>query len=956
VRQFLPILGFLFVLFGLFPAPDGNLLRNGDFAEVTDGQLPAHWGMGVTVKQKVSVVPDKGPDGKGALQVGIRNTHEQFGEITQGIKADPNTAYVLSGSIRSTAFRQAFLQVRLYRDGRRLGQVRTVRSSQSWRSVEQVFHTGRADSVNILCRYMQGKEMVGQTAWFANVSVVKAPPPGPENPVAVATFEAIGIRVPCGGAPKPTDRMSVRYRRKVDARWQDGLPLFYCPTDNEFRGSLVDLEPGTVYEIECWLAKTPEKLLRLSAETWSEEIPVAEVRTLPAGPRKEPLIIRDQGGPDGWIVYRPAAGQQAVIDVGDRRISAVFFDQASYVMIEGLTIRGGRRNGVNVWGSHHIRVRGCDIANWGDPGIREEGPPGGPHVDARRDHVGVRVSGGSRQVVVERNFIHSPNGTANSWEYGHPAGPLGIRLDRTGGNNVVRHNDIVGSETHWWNDAIESNSNGSVTGGPYQDTDIYGNVLAFSNDDGTELDGGQINVRFHRNWIVWALCGISHAPNISGPSYSFRNLISGLGEERLAVGSAFKMGGNLHSLGMNVILHNTVYGAGGGLQSVGFGKGKDSGAYIAYSRNNVFADRVGGAGGIGGDVTNISRDPRNDFDHDLTSRSKTRLTTGGEEHAVTEAPVFLDPERGDFRFAKGSAGLDQAVPLPGFNDRSAGKGPDMGALEAGMPDTACFPPRPGGMTALPCRTRLRHVAGKTTRQVIALRAPRALGTRWIATTNAPWLRCEPASGSTADAVQEVHVGPVASLQEQRLHRGAVTFRTDQGYTRTVLVDARVCPEHEVTVVVEAESATIGGAFQKVAEPTASKGFFVHAPEASEQVEGVGHRQSQPGTLTFTFGIPEDGVYYLMGRCMILGPRAFAVDHDSFHFAIDSGDKICWDLWTLPRDRWAWSQARARTKGHSLNPLPLKAGTHTLVIHSREPLTRIDRVALTNDPHGPPPRD
>jgi len=954
VTRYPCLLCLAFLPFALALAQDTRLVRNGDFSEVAAGQQPAHWRVGTTVTQKVTIVPNQGPDGVAALQVDILNTHKHFGEISQDIRIDSNTAYVLKGSIRSTANRLAFLQVKLFQKGKELRRVSAARSSQSWREVEQVLHTGEADKATILCRYMQTKAMVGQTAWFANISLGKAPPPEPRNPVAVATFEAIGVRVPCGGVPKPTERMPVRYRRRADTRWREGLPLFYCPTDNEFRGSLVDLEPGTVYEIECWLKNTPEKLLTLSATTWAEEIPIGEVRTLPVGPRREPLIIRDQGKPDGWIVYRPAAGQQAVIEAGDKGSFALQFDQASYVMVEGLTIRGGGRDAVNIWGSHHIRVRGCDIANWGDPGIRKEGLPGGLYVDARGGrinyHVGVRVASGSRQVVVERNFIHSPNGTANSWEYGHPMGPQGIVLDRTGGNNVVRHNDIVGSETHWWNDAIESISNGSVTGGPYQDTDIYGNLLAFSNDDGTELDGGQINVRYHRNWIVWALCGISHAPNVSGPSYSFRNLIAGLGEERMAAGSAFKMGGNLLSPGMNVILHNTVYGAGGGLRSVGYGKGKDRGAYIAYSRNNVFA------GPGGGDVTNVSRDPRNDFDYDLTSRGKAALGTAGEEHAVTEKPVFLDPEKGDLRFAKGSSGLDQAFPLPGFNDRYAGKGPDMGALEAGTPGPLCFPPRPGGMTALPCRALLRHATGKTTRQVIALRVPPALGTRWTATANAPWLRCEPASGSTADGVQEIRVGPIAGLKEQRLHRGAVTFRTDQGYTRTVLVDARVYPGNDVTVVVEAESGTIGGGFLKVADPTASRGFFIHAPEAKEQAERVGHEQSQPGTLTIPFEIPEDGVYYLMGRCQVLGPREFAVRHDSFYFTIDGGDKIRWDLWNLPHNQWGWHQAREQAKGHSANPLRLKAGKHTLVIHSREPLARIDRVAITNDPYGTPPRD
>jgi hypothetical protein len=519
-----------------------------------------------------------------------------------------------------------------------------------------------------------------------------------------------------------------------------------------------------------------------------------------------------------------------------------------------------------------------------------------------------------------------------------------VILALTGGNNVVRYNDIVGSETHWWNDAIESIRNGSVDGGPYQDTDIYGNVLAFSNDDGTELDGGQINVRYHRNVISWALCGISHAPNCSGPSYVFRNVI-GLGEERLSSGSAFKMGGNQLSPGMNVILHNTIYGPGGGLRSVGFGSGKDRGAYIAYSRNNVFAGRGGG------DVTNVSRDPRNDFDYDLTSRGGVNLACGGEQNAITETPAFRDAKAGDLRFADGSAGLDQAVRLPGFNDEYAGKAPDMGAMEATAAETFCFPPRPGGMTATPMRTELRHVSGKDTWQTVRLVAPTALGSRWTATANAPWLRCEPASGTTADGVQEVRVGPVPGLQEERLYRGAVTFRTDGGYTRTVLVNAKVYPANDFSVVFEAESGDVGGGFRKVADKTASGGFFIHAVEAEEKAEGVGHEQSQEGTLRFSVKVPTDGVYYLMGRCYVKGPKEFAVRHDSFYYSVDGGEKTRWDLWTVPYDQWAWSQAREQGKSSARQPIPLKAGAHTLVIYSREPLARLDQLAITNSPYG-----
>ena len=58
----------------------------------------------------------------------------------------------------------------------------------------------------------------------------------------------------------------------------------------------------------------------------------------------------------------------------------------------------------------------------------------------------------------------------------------------------------------------------------------------------------------------------------------------------------------------------------------------------------------------------------------------------------------------------------------------------------------------------------------------------------------------------------------------------------------------------------------------------------------------------------------------------------------------------WDLWHLPYDTWGWSQAREQARSHAPHTFELKPGTHTLTIHSREPLCRLDRVVLTTNPY------
>jgi hypothetical protein len=938
----------LAVLFAAAPPSAGgqNLLPNGDFSAVENG-LPAAWSV-VDTGQAVAIDRDEKPAGCAqSLRIVVKIAAPNEGQVTRKLgNLKPGATYVLEGSLKSTVDRLGFLQVKLYAGGKERKRLTVPDpSGPEWKRVRFSFSTEDADEVEILCRYRQGQEHVGQTAWFAQVVLTEAGPPRLLTGEAVSTFQCLGIRVRYDGGPTSKTICRVQYRKQGDMEWRQGMDLVPCPWDQEFRGSLFWLSSGTEYEVECQLldAGKPLSAVRLTGVTWGEEVPVGEVRELPAGSSKAPLVIRDQGKPEAWILYRPAAGGATTIDAGREADQAVLFEGAAYVVLENATLRGGQRDCVNVTKSHHIRVRRCDIAEWGDPGTPKPGLDKGLYVDKNgrqiNYHVGVRVSQGSSQAVVEDNFIHSPRGTANSWQYGHPMGPQGAVLDRTGGNNVVRNNDIVGSETHWWNDALESISNGEVNGGPYRDTDIHGNVLAFSNDDGTELDGGQINVRYWHNWIDKALCGVSCAPNLSGPSYVFRNLIAGLGEERDAAGSAFKMGGGVKwSPGMCFLLHNTIYGKGGGLRSVGYGSDADRGGYVAFSRNNLFA------GPGGGDVANVSADPRNDFDYDLTSRGGVSLAVGGEAHAVKETPRLQDADHADFRLADGSPGVDQGCRLPGFNDDFTGAAPDMGAFERGRDDDAIFPPRPTGMSALPLhQTMTCRVGNPADKGEVKLLAPPASGNRWTAYPNSPWLRCVPAEGSTSAEPQTVSVTVAnADLALQR-YRAAVTFRTDLGYCRTVMVDAKVYPASPVVLSFEAESAKVAGGFRTVRDEAASGGAYLDRPD---------QENLQTGSAEFSFDVLGDGVYYVTARCFIPSPDAGL--HDSFEFAMDGAAKRTWDLEGVGIDRWSWTLVSARDEASPCR-FELTKGRHTLVIYTRERLARLDRVAVTNSPYAEEPK-
>jgi hypothetical protein len=104
------------------------------------------------------------------------------------------------------------------------------------------------------------------------------------GPRAVPTFECIGLYwSPAGGAK---DRAClVRYRAAGEVDWHDGLPLWFDERDGQYRGSLVNLKPGTSYEIALALnGKFPRTAL--TAKTWPENFPWREPWPFPRARRR----------------------------------------------------------------------------------------------------------------------------------------------------------------------------------------------------------------------------------------------------------------------------------------------------------------------------------------------------------------------------------------------------------------------------------------------------------------------------------------------------------------------------------------------------------------------------------------------------------------------------------------------------------------------------------------------
>ena len=333
-------------------------------------------------------------------------------------------------------------------------------------------------------------------------SFTAVPADASEPPSTVSTFHCIGVYwSPHDGSGDNV--CQVHYRSHGSPGWKEALPLWHDDRGvggypAGYRGSIVNLDPGTAYEIKLELLKTgtEEELL---AETWSEEFPIAHTVHLPAGTTNQPLEITGSGSPDGYVLYTHPDGGRSTIDVDNQEDSCIYVG-ASYVVVRGLTLRRARVHGIRILNNvHDVVIEECDISGWGR---LQEGEWG-----YNNDAAVFSDSPNIERIIVQRNKLHHPRADTNSWKEQartipsnthHPLGPVAIvfkpRNERAG-NYVIRYNEIYSDEDHYYNDCMGETKNFSYTGFPIRDTDIYGNYVANCWDDGIEVEGANCNVR-----------------------------------------------------------------------------------------------------------------------------------------------------------------------------------------------------------------------------------------------------------------------------------------------------------------------------------------------------------------------------------------------------------------------------------------------------------------------------
>lgn len=722
--------------------------------------------------------------------------------------------------------------------------------------------------------------------------------------------------------------LKVVYRKLPAGKWQTAYAPIRDNDAGNYRGSIVNLEESSDYILRAlvdnkvWYSKP--------FRTWNSHKAVGRTIVLDKNNFKGELNKIISGKPYAWVRYTCAPNFTLT---NDGKTPLIVADKVKYVIFDGLKLKGGRRNAVIISNSSNVIIRNCDISGWGRPGVQRLDLDGKYYCGEQKNQV-VNFDGAidiseSRNVTVERCFIHDPLTRANSWQFSHPAGPEAITIYNCR-STVIRHNDFVGSDEHRWNDAVEGRGNGSKIGGINSDADVYGNFMIFASDDCIELDGGQHNIRCFGNRIEGSYSGISIQGCMRGPSYVFDNWINDLGDEYGLSGQSLKTSSRASGkYAKSFIFNNTFSGRGNGTSSI---KHLPMEIY-----NNVFT---------GSTKLTIGKHPCVN-DHNLVQKADKKH---GKNTIVRTAPGFAAPERGNYAPAKNSIMHGKAKKLDGFT-----RGNTLGAMQS----NSCYeqlPRRP-----IPVKldaatlTFARNESEKSFTATVQSDEEFRKEFSIVKTDVADWIEVTPSKGilQTGQSITFNVKLNRRKMRGRRNWRGAFLIRFADGLSRPVAVyasgvgsDAKAEAKklNAFVTFVEAENPVNANTYPVIDHPQANGKKAVNFNKLNPSAPPKDPKQVN----CYEFSVPKDGYYTIALRMRADGDYGM---HDTFYASIDSEKLAKHTLAQHIGNEWAWCVPSGLKK----NPLMsgsfaycyLKKGKHTFRIAPREQLY-FDTLGVTDN--------
>lgn len=507
------------------------------------------------------------------------------------------------------------------------------------------------------------------------------------------TLHSLTIEWPIGGDADLDGVVSVRFRERGATTWRTAMALRRVPAGsnagfswgNRHSGSLMDLRPGTTYEIELNL-KDPDG--------------GSTVRTVQARTRPVPAPMANAPvkavTPSNFSSVAASAQPGDVLQLGPGTYSGFSWSRSG---VEGkpIVIRGSSgaviNGNVDIIGQQHVHLTGLTI----NGRVRFNSSK---HVAITRNTIKTNGDGIVTFLRAENAYIADNVITgATTWaasSLGVSGNNVGEGILVTGPGHVVMNNRVIG-----FRDGISFLEQSEAV--DQFSIDVLNNDIRNAADDGIEADYCFHNCRILRNRITNAFMGASSQPSLGGPTFFVRNVMYNV------LMSPFKLHNG--STG-DLLLHNTVVKSGDGL-------GIFAGAPIRHARfrNNLF---IGGPGGTyngyntgSGRVVQVAdldaATSQADYDAYGTTASSFSGQLGSARFASLEAlrsqttekhavqiglNVFASPtsmpgspmtayNAPDLRPAATAAVVDKGIVIPNVNSGFRGAAPDIGAYEAG---------------------------------------------------------------------------------------------------------------------------------------------------------------------------------------------------------------------------------------------------------------------------------
>ncbi|HEV7405764.1 MAG TPA: right-handed parallel beta-helix repeat-containing protein [Chthoniobacteraceae bacterium] len=568
------------------------------------------------------------------------------------------------------------------------------------------------------------------------------------------TLLCLGFRWAIEGDDNRNATVEVAYRAQGKGEWRTALPLLRLKGEvigqdddnlrwtapNLFAGSILDLTPGTEYEVKLTM-KDPdgggaEKVL--TVKTRSEPVAFEGGRKLHvyppqfAGAKETPAftglatayaqaepgdVVLVHGGvysvpkaekkertdyvldkaatAERPLVIRAAGDGEAVFD-GGGALKLIDCQAASHHFFEGLTFReaehliyAGRQQGMQ-----GLVVQRCKFE-------RSNYPIFALHGSCRDFY------------ITDSEFI----GNFPEW---HPHGARGNDSHAVwmqGQGHVVCHNRFSG----YW-DGVDLYGRRPETDPEHWNCacDIYENEFSACGDDAIELDYGMHNVRAFRNFIWNVFDGISMQPINGGPAYVWRNIVfnctrNPIKPEQYPAGLyivnntfvCWGSAGQLSRMWQNARIFNNLFlGSGEQGRVIASGTPTPETTMLDYNGWRWFDSKERGQIYWRFSVPTIGPIGKKlNLEWTYSSFAEFVKSTPYEHHGVLlDFDIFEKCELPsgtntplpalDLRLRPGSKAVDAGLAFPNLTDGFAGQAPDLGAIELGAAQWA-YGPRKG---------------------------------------------------------------------------------------------------------------------------------------------------------------------------------------------------------------------------------------------------------------------